>query len=332
MRQKTKHDNVNYLENFLFVALLRIICDGQLNTFLDVCRQIRFPVSIEKTFFSVTQITFLGFLIDSVAQLVLILTDKINKGKLLITQALEKESKKITIKQCQRICGFLNFLGRSIVPGRAFMRRLYGYTSGSQLKLHYHMQITSEIRADFTMWMEFLNHPSVYARGFMDFCVTLVADEKSMFSDAAKSWKLGYGAVCYNSWLYGQWESNFIEKYDPSIAYLELNALVATILAWIHRFKNRRVIMFCDNQSIVQMVNATSTSCKHCMTLIRILVLKCLQENVRVLARYVKSQENTAADYLSRLKINKFKSLKSTWEVFPTATPKQLIPVSRFWN
>ena len=299
VRQKTKHDNVKYLEDFLFVVLLRIICDGQLNTFLDVCCQIRFPVSIEKTFFSTTQITFLSFLIGSVAQLVLIPTDKINKEKLLITQALEKKSKEITIKQCQRICGFLNFLGRSIVPGRVFTRRLYRYTSGSQLKPHYHMCITREIRSDLTMWMEFLNHPSVYAWGFMDFSATLVADEISMFSDVAKSWKLGYGRVCDNSWLYGQWESNFIEKYDPSIAYLKLYTLVATVLAWIHRFKNRRVIMFCDNQSVVEMVNATSTSCKHCMTLIRILVLKCLQENVRVFARYVKSQENMAADYLS---------------------------------
>ena len=66
------------------------------------------------------------------------------------------------------------------------------------------MWITSEIRSDFTMWMEFLNHPSVYAWGFMDFFATLVADEISMFPDAAKSWKLGYGGVCDNSWLYGQ--------------------------------------------------------------------------------------------------------------------------------
>ena len=39
-------------------------------------------------------------------------------------------------------------------------------------------------------------------------------------------------------------------------------------------------LFFCDNQSMVAMINTTSLSCKNCMVLIRIIVLHCLIHNV----------------------------------------------------
>ena len=167
LRVKTKQDNVNYLDDFLFIALLKAFCNAQVELFLDICRQINFPISIEKTFFSSTQMIFLGFLIDTVAQLVLVPKEKIHKGQELIEKALKK--RKITVKQCQHICRFLNFLGRCIIPGRAFTRCMYSYTLAPQLKAHYHINVSAEMKADLTMWQTFLLHQTVYARSFMDF-------------------------------------------------------------------------------------------------------------------------------------------------------------------
>ena len=50
-----------------------------------------------------------------------------------------------------------------------------------------------------------------------------------------------------------------LKKFKPSIEYLELYAVTAAVLTWIHQFKNRRIILFCDNQSVVDMINLTST-------------------------------------------------------------------------
>ena len=132
--------------------------------------------------------------------------------------------------------------------------------------------------------------------------------------------------------MYGQWSANYIETFQPSIAYLELFALTATVLNWIHRFKNRRIILFCDNQSVVQMINKTTTSCKNCMVLIRKLVLKSLIENVRIYATYIKSEDNVASDLLSRLKIEKFLSLKDSWDSKPTSVPEDLWPIEKLWK
>ena len=61
--------------------------------------------------------------------------------------------------------------------------------------------------------------------------------------------------------------------------------------------------------SVVDMINVTSTSCKNCMVLIRILVFKGLIENVRIFARHVEGVKNKFADSLSRDKISYFHKL-----------------------
>ena len=68
---RTKKKALNYLDDFFFTALLKMCCDGQLETFLKVCHEINFPVALEKTCWGDTLMVFLGLLIDSEKQLVL---------------------------------------------------------------------------------------------------------------------------------------------------------------------------------------------------------------------------------------------------------------------
>ena len=49
---KTKQGNVNYLDDFFFTHLLRWLCDEPVRIFLEVCRDIKFPVALEKTYWS----------------------------------------------------------------------------------------------------------------------------------------------------------------------------------------------------------------------------------------------------------------------------------------
>ena len=67
------------------------------------------------------------------------------------------------------------------------------------------------------------------------------------------------------------WLKEFIQEHKPSIEFLELFAVTAAVISWIHQFKNRRIMLLCDNKSVVDMINLTTTSCKNCMVLIRFL-------------------------------------------------------------
>ena len=122
---KTKKNLVNYLDDYLFAALMKMICNDQVRSFLQVCEQISFPVSLEKTFWATTKLVFLGILIDTINQCCWIPIEKVAKAVTIITTVLEKKSKKVTLNQLQKICGFLNFLGRFVIPGRVFTRHLY---------------------------------------------------------------------------------------------------------------------------------------------------------------------------------------------------------------
>ena len=334
---RTGKKPVNYLDDYLFAAIHALLCNRQLECFLSICDQIGLPVSMKKTFWASTRMIFLGFLIDTVLRLVMIPIEKVSRAKNMIEFVLNKfnhnsqSKRKITVLQLQRICGFLNFLGRAILPGRAFTRRLYAPLKNNKLRQHHHLRVTPEMKLDLDMWYTFVTHPSIFCRSFMDYSKTWQPEELNFYLDASKNPKLGFGGFCDTDWMTHQWSG--IENIDPSIGYLELCAITAGVLAWIDRFANRKIIIFTDNESAKSMVNTTSSNCKNCMVLICIIVLKCLVHNVRLYAKYVKSKSNSIADSLSRLQYKRFHKLTRNMKMSktPTKVSKQIWPLSKIW-
>ena len=49
-RMKTKKKLINYMDDFLFISMWKTRCDGQVKIFMSICNQIKFPISLEKTF------------------------------------------------------------------------------------------------------------------------------------------------------------------------------------------------------------------------------------------------------------------------------------------
>ena len=123
-----------------------------------------------------------------------------------------------------------------------------------------------------------------------------------------------------------------MELHQPSIEYLELFGVAVAVVLWIRRFRNQRIILFCDNTAMTHMINNSSSTCKQCMVLIRYIVLESLRCNVRIKARYVSSKDNGKADALSRLDLNRFWSLSGGDMNCPnTAIPDELWPIDKLW-
>ena len=119
---------VNYLDDYFFADVKKLWCDEQVKTFLKICNMIQFPVAIEKTYWGTTILTFLGLLLDTTQGLVGIPTEKIERALDMIEYFLNKNKKKATVKEIQKLAGYLNFLCRCVIPGRAFTRRFYAST------------------------------------------------------------------------------------------------------------------------------------------------------------------------------------------------------------
>ena len=249
---------------------------------------------------------------------------------------LAKKSNKVIVHDLQKLCGFLNFLGRAIVPGRAFTRRLYAYAQNPKLKSHHHVRLTGEMKSDLAMWLKFLRQPMVMSRPFIDLNKELEADVLDMYSDASGNPEFGFGATCYESWMYAKLEHGFVNRFEPSIEYLG----VIRFISWstkmgIQNSGTKGIVLFCDNQAVIEMVNNTTAKCKNCMVLIRLLVLECLTQNIRVFARYVKSRDNFYSDSLSRMNLNHFWELAEQngkrFKNVESTIPQDIWPISKIW-
>ena len=66
----------NYLDDFLFAALLKTLCNEDVKQFMDICNEINFPVAPKKTVWATTILVFLGILINTIMQTISIPLDK----------------------------------------------------------------------------------------------------------------------------------------------------------------------------------------------------------------------------------------------------------------
>ena len=336
VKYRTSKPVINYLDDYFFAALVKEFCEWQVNQFLAICKLIKFPVSIEKTFWCETSMTFLGYLLNAESKLVCVPIEKIVKALEMIQVFIAK--KKVTVLQVQKLCGFLNFLGRCIIPGRAFTRRLYSTIAGNKkLKQHHHVRIKVENRLDLEMWEKFLQHPSIFSKNFTDFSHNDY-QEIAFYSDASGNFSLGFGAWCVNedsgvnSYIQGRWSYQFMKRHKPSIEFLELFAVTTGIMAWIENFSNMKISIFCDNESVCSMINHSSSSCRNCMVLIRMIVLKCLIHNVKIETKHVRTENNGVADALSRFQDSRFRRLAPTlYFSLQTEIPTCIWPMEKVW-
>ena len=201
---------------------------------------------------------------------------------------------------------------------------------------HHHIRVNGEMRLDLMMWLEFLHHPTVYSRPFMDFKEKPDVDVQSaIWSDASRNSSLRFGVICSDEWVFGQWDALFIKKEGPSIEYLEFFAVVAGILQWGDRFKNKSIVIRCDNKSVVDIINANSSSCKNCMVLLRIMILHALKLNIHVMAKHILGCDNNLSNALSRLQFNRFWALAKKNKLFfkaqPKMIPEEIWPMKKLW-
>ena len=245
----------------------------------------------------------------------MLLVPQEEKVKTIEMLSTARDSKKLTVHYIQQLTGTLNFLNQAIVPGRAFTRGMYRKLSAKmhgqtkKLKPHHHIAIDKEFKADCKLWQAFLKVDNTcLSRPFIDF--TDESCEVINFTSAASlNESLGMGAVYQNSWMVVQWPLHFIKQEKPSIEFLELFALTAAVVTWCQKdtsLHNRRIKIFCDNESVMYMVNTSASTCSQCRKLIRILTLCNIRYNNRIIVRHIRSKDNLLLDALSRLDFDRF--------------------------
>ena len=338
----TKDCVVNYLDDFLFLATSESECNYLAKSFVKLCGELGVPIAEEKTELADTRVVFLGILLDGESQILSIPEEK--RARAVELLKIFGEKRKATVKDLQRLAGYLNFLNQAIVPGRTFTRRMYAKFNSKceDLKSYHHVKLDAEFKADCQTWLEFLtcddqnNLSKTVCRPWLDISINKQAPELDFYTDSSASLSSGgMGGVFGEEWFKAQWNREFIKTCKPSIAYLELFALVTAVLIWKRKLANTRFTMFCDNQAVVEMVNNLTSSCKNCMILLRILVKLSLKENFRIFVKYVPTLENGRADALLRDDLDRFVRICHTLGIKPNPMsaklPSEIWPPQQIW-
>ena len=205
-----------------------------------------------------------------------------------------------------------------------------------KLKHYHHVSLDKEFRFDLEVWRLFLTHHNSVAvcRPMVDLNKISSVRQLCFYSDASACESLGFGAIFNKKWIFGQWEPNFIKENKPSIEYLELFALRAAVLTWEKEpaLYNAQIVVFCDNEAVVHMINESTSSCANCMYLLRLLVLNSLVNNRRVFAHHVRSKDNGLSNSLSRLQFHHFRKLGPHINVNPCKVSELVWPLSNIWR
>ena len=180
--------------------------------------------------------------------------------------------------------GSLNFLCRGIFAGRAFVRRFYDKLvtrTGVPLKSHHHVRMDTELKDDCRVCLKFLNRgtTAVLNQPFVDLHRFQTSETLNFYTDSSANADLGFGCIFGKRWFFGRWEPGFVADKKLSIEYLELAALCMVVLTWSDLLCNTRIVIFCDNQAVMHMVNNSTSRCKNCMVLLRALIEDVLAHN-----------------------------------------------------
>lgn len=301
IKHSTKSDKlIHYLDDFCGCNRQRDVTKTILEQTLNSFDMLGVPVAEDKVEGPSTRIKFLGLEVDTEQMLVQLPIDKLNDLRSCIDEVLKQKSKKITLRSLQSLIGKLNFACRAIVPGRAFCRRLIDATIGATRPFH-KIRVTRGMVEDLLVWKSFLDNHN----GASMMISEVSESHLDLFTDAAGS--IGFGAYFDGHWTNGKWPAYLLDV--DNIALKELFPIVLSLFLWGVKFKNQKVVFFCDNSAVVIMINKQSSKDKLCMHLLRMLVSICLEKNVVFKAKHIPGLDNDIADALSRFQHSRFERL-----------------------
>lgn len=323
VKNKT-HSNhlLHYLDDFLGAEKNTESCRQVMDIFQSVMQEINVPLAVEKTEGPTEIIIFLGLELDSINMTVRIPKDKMDEvvGKIRIILS----KKRSTLKEMQSLIGSLNFCCRAIVAGRPFCRRLINSICGLTKPFH-HLRVTAAMKLDLHLWLWFFEHHngiSVFHDRFW-----LSNADANLFTDSAGGQDLGFGIFFQGHWCCAKWPDYWHKKgITKDITVLELFPILVALFIWGAELRNKRIRFNCDNESVVHILNSMTSKSDRVMSLVRLLMMKCLQLNVMIRATHVPGILNDKCDALSRSQVNRFR------ELAPEADPDPCIVPSLLWN
>ena len=274
------------------------------------------PTVASKTIGPSQTLEFMGIVLDSVRMEARLPDDKLARARDLLL------SFKSRLVELQSLIGTLQFACKVVVPGRTFLQRIINLTRGVPSRFH-HVRLNREFSRDISMWKVFLDQWN--GRSFFLDSARTPSPDLELFTDAAGS--IGFGGYFRGKWFQGRWPAcmHLSRERGISIEWQELFPIVVACALWFPDFSGKRLQFWCDNESVVAIINQGHSKAPRIMDLVRFLVLISMKHNFFVRARHVAGVNNGIADALSRFQEQRFRQLAPHAAPRPCTIPPSLM-------
>ena len=305
----------HYLDDFLILgAPDSEECAESLHKLLVRFESLKVPIAMDKLEEPTPILTFLGIELDTVALTIRLPKTKLDELKVLILEWLEKRY--CSRRELQSIAGKLQNACKVVRPGRVFLRRVFDLLKGTPKKRQF-IRLNSSFQSDLQWWHCFLD------------CwngVAMMSDASAhpidihLFTDASGSF--GCGACWGSKWLQYPWPS---EAIGLSIAVKELVPILMAGMLWGDTWRNKRVLVHCDNQAVVEVVNSGSSKDPGLAQLLRCLFFIIAEFQLSLQATHIMGLNNVQADAISRNNLSVFFSQVPDAAHLPSPVPPALV-------
>ena len=268
----------------------------------------------------------LGIEIDSVAMEARLPARKIAKAERLIDEALSRGT--LTLRETQRLAGFLSFCSAVVLLGRTHLQRLWGFSSSFINPLS-HRPLTEPARADLTWWRDLL--PRFNGVRFID---ETLRPRFHLFTDASRT---GLGGFFYPGGPeHSLWNlccpsfpaSNAFgvpllpDEVPLHINHLELRAIELAFRVWGSLWHHGIVTIHTDNAAAFAGVH-NGTIRGPAMAALRPTLLAAAEADIHLHVLWLPTDRNSLADALSHLDWPKVANFCPQWDPRSLSNPRK---------
>jgi hypothetical protein len=271
---------------------------------------------------------FLGILFNSRTMTMEVTEDRLQEIKLLVVCWLNKTN--ATLRELQSLIGKLNFVAACVRPGRIFINRLLNWLrSINEFHPHKEIEIPSYVRQDLLWWEKFLSQ-------YNGISIMLYEDwskpDEIFSTDSCLS---GCGGFFNGRFFHSEF-SEQIKRRELDIGMLELITVIVALKLWGIYFRGKRIIVYCDNLSVCQILNTGRSRSEGFQNGLREVCYLTAINECEIKAVHLSSEENRIADSLSRWHLGKkyqddFKLLTKNSDIIECKVSKEMFEFLNNW-
>ena len=284
------HTNVAYIDDSLLISDSFTECQENVGDTKRVLEKLGFLINMQKSVLKPTQqITFLGFIIDSVTMTVTLTPQKQESTKNIIQNLILK--RKATIREVAIVVGKIVACFPAVTHGPLHYRFLdIGKNNAlRRFKGNFEamMQIDQDMKTDLQWWLDNVDTASAE--------ILPRKVDIELTSDASS---LGWGATCEGTKTGGRWS---VEEAEAHINCLELIAGFLALKAFRSRLHGKHALIHMDNATAISYLNEQGGSrSEACNRIAREVWLWCIDNDILITATFIPGRDNVSADRCSR--------------------------------